>query len=434
MTDKKKFDDLTDIINDEASHGVRSGSERMGRLLSAVGDPQLRMRSVQVLGTNGKGSVCATLEAIMLAAGMRTAMYTSPHLVSSGERLRIDGHQLPFDTWEQAYARVKQASAADPILSDQRPSFFEVMTAMALIMAADAGAEYAIIEAGVGGRQDATTACPKIGAVFAPVGLDHTKYLGNTIEAIAIEKFAAAREDTPSFFASWSAASDKICEIFVRECRDRGSEPMLLPSEDRPSEIKCDLSGTTFSLPGMPGLHTPLIGAHQADNAALTIRAAQKIFGLSDDVIRRGLEAVHWDGRFQPYEIEGGKIVLDGAHNPHGVGSLIKTIADLGDAGIPTGAIVYGAMQDKDVIGSLKLLGELGMPIFCTRPVYSRGMPARDLRSIADSLNIETAGDFEDPTEAMRAARRSVPSDELVICCGSLYLVGDLMEHLLAKI
>lgn len=427
MSERELFDQLCDDIDGSAAHGIHSNAQRMAAALAAVGDPQADIKIVQVLGTNGKGSTASFIDSIIRASGRSCALYTSPHLVSMQERLKIDGRCIGYTVWRSASERLNEALKSS---SCDHLSFFEYLTVLALMLARDAGVSHGVFEAGVGGRQDATTALPKIGAVFAPIGLDHTKYLGTTLPEIAREKFAAVRGGLPAFYAAYAADDESLPGLFADACCEAGASAHILTEADRPRDVRCDTAGTTFSLPGMEDLHTHLIGPHQADNAAIAALAARVCIGASDCEIRSGIATAEWQGRFEIRHTSHGIVALDGAHNPHGIDSLLRTLEALAKSGASLGGILFGAMKDKDVSSSLKALAALGVPMWCTRPIYRRGMQSAELASLAREAGIKVAGAYEDPTEALRSALSAVVEDKLVVCCGSLYLVGDLMSYL----
>ena len=422
-----------------SSLGIRPGLERTSRLLSLLGSPQRRFRAIHVLGTNGKGSTAATMEAILKCAGARTALYTSPHLVSLQERLRIDGEFLPIERWNAAFDAMKSAVEGDETLGHSRPTFFENLTAMAFSMIADAGVDVALIEAGMGGRYDATSTCDAVATVVTPIGMDHMEYLGPTLEAIASEKIAAVRDGVPAFYA---ADDETLCAQFLETCGRAGATPFLLDRIARPRDVRCDLDGTFFSLRDMRDLHTPLVGIHQAENAARAILVLETLFSrgllpagitINEPTIRSGLARTSWPGRFERFRCGDGlsDFVIDGAHNEHGMHALCATLRAIGaaDGASPVDAVVFAVMKDKDVAPVVAQLKALDCPLYCTEAPNPRAMPHGELANLASSLGVAVAGSYKDPFDALDAARRASNPARLVLCCGSLFLAGCIRER-----
>ncbi|MDR3331924.1 MAG: bifunctional folylpolyglutamate synthase/dihydrofolate synthase [Synergistaceae bacterium] len=437
------FDLLLDEMMEFSSLGIRPGLERTSVLLSRMDDPQKKFKAVQVLGTNGKGSTAAALESIFKAAGMKTALYTSPHLVSMRERLRLNGSPVPIEVWRDAWERVVGAVLGDSALAADRPTFFENLTALCFHIIAEAGVDAAVIEAGMGGRYDATTHCDAAGVVIVPIGMDHMQYLGPTLEAIASEKFAAARRGSVAFYA---ADNEGLTGQFVERCREAGAEYFLLDRLASPVDVNISLDGTVFSyrpaevsgLPAMNGLVTPLVGFHQAENAAraatvaLKLREANPIFSqIGEEEIRAGLKATDWPGRLEIFRQRGRQtVILDGAHNEHAFRALEATMKSLVDNGSTAriGAIVFAVMKDKDVVPILGRIRAMGAPVYCTQVHIERGMPAKELADMAASNGITVRGAYEDPSAALSAARADAGQNDALLCCGSLYLVGYLRD------
>jgi dihydrofolate synthase/folylpolyglutamate synthase len=446
LSEAADFERLSREIQAFSSPGIQPGLERTSRLLQLLGSPEREFRSIQLLGTNGKGSTAATIESICLAAGLRTALYTSPHLVSLSERLRIAGERLPIETWRGAVRRVEEAVESDEIFlagSTGRPTFFESLTAACVLMMRNSGVDIAVIEAGMGGRYDATSVCGASAALITPIGMDHMEYLGDTLEAIASEKFAAIRPGVPAFYA---ADDERLSLLFERECEAIGALCFLLGRLASPRNVRCTLDGTTFDFAArdgtiIHGLRTPLAGAHQAFNASNAITALLSLKNLSgfgeifpglravdERAIMEGLLSVDWPGRMEVLRRGPGTppLILDGAHNEHGFRALFDSLRSLVDGGAAgdVGAVVFAVMRDKDLSPIADLLRALGAPVFCTEAPTRRALPAAELASQLRWAGCRVGGTLGDPLEAIDAATAASASDELVVCCGSLFLVG----------
>jgi dihydrofolate synthase/folylpolyglutamate synthase len=442
LEDFDDFDALTGEITRFSSFGIRPGLRRISRLLYLLGNPEKDMRAIQILGTNGKGSSAAVMDAILTAAGMKTALYTSPHLISLQERLRLSGGFVPFADWSAHWRKIVRTVESDADLREDKPSFFEHFTATALSIIREARADAVILEAGMGGRYDATSVCDAAAVMVNPIGMDHMQYLGGTLEAIAGEKFAAARDGIDAFYAG---DDGRLTGMFAEYCRDMGARPHLLDSIARPADIRCG-AGTFFSYMvsdsealgtgDMLDLKTPLLGCHQAFNAARAItvllylkRHASLFPALNEEIIRRGLERTDWPGRMEIIRrADGRMIMLDGAHNEHGARALVSSLENLEHDGekVKTGAVVFATMSDKDFVPILNVLKELNCPMFCTQLPIERSLCASELAKYAKASGLAVAGVFEDPADALGTA----PKGGLTLCCGSLFLVGYLRKEL----
>jgi dihydrofolate synthase/folylpolyglutamate synthase len=445
LEDFDGFEALTGEITRFSSFGIRPGLRRISRLLSLLGNPEKDTPAIQILGTNGKGSSAAVMDAILTEAGMKTGLYTSPHLVSLQERLRLSGGYAPFADWSAHWNKIVRTVESDAELREDKPSFFEHFTALALSITREAGADAVILEAGMGGRYDATSVCDAAAVMICPIGMDHMQYLGGTLEAIAGEKFAAARNGADAFYAG---DDERLTGMFAEYCRDLGATPHLLDRLARPEDIRCDVEGTFFSYRasdpealgtgGIPCLKTPLLGRHQAFNAAraitvlLYLKKHVSLFpALNGEIIRRGLARTDWPGRMEIIRgADGQMIMLDGAHNEHGARALVSSLKDLGRGGekVKTGAVVFAVMSDKDFVPILNVLKELDCPVFCAQLPMERSLPASELARHAKASGIAVAGVFEDPAEALESALKE--TDGLTVCCGSLFLVGHLRHEM----
>lgn len=439
------FEELTEELMDFSSVGIRPGLERVSRLLYRLGSPELSFESIQVLGTNGKGSTAATIESICSEAGMRVALYTSPHLVSLQERLCVGRSFLPIELWRGAFERVKEAVLADEALRAGRPTFFETLTAMAFLMIAEASCDVAVLEAGMGGRCDATSACRALATVVTPIGIDHREYLGDTLAAIASEKFSAIRPGTPAFYSGDDAS---LREAFTMRCRSFRSPCFLLNELAHPEDIRCSLDGTSFSYVGtsqgtglfLPRLSSPLIGLHQAHNQTkaisvlLALRERTPLFrAIGEAKIRTGLAKTRWPGRCEVFRPGGDSpaVILDGAHNEDALEALMSTLFALSESGAigGVGAVVFAVMRDKELEPLIALLGSWAAPVFCTQVAGERSMRAEELAAAFRAHGVPVAGAFDSPDDALAAALFSVTNpSEIVLCCGSLFLVGHLIR------
>jgi len=403
---------------------IRMGLERIEGACAALGTPQGRYPSIIVAGTNGKGSTCAFLASILQEAGLRVGLYTSPHLVSFRERIRIGGEPIGADALEASGERLLRAwppfgRPGDP----DGLTYFEAATALAFDAFAAAEVDVAVLEVGLGGRLDATNVSGKqlLAAVVTRIGLDHTEYLGSTLEAIAAEKAAVARDGVPLVVAPQRP------EVLATIRASAGA--IGAPVVEPPALEDAD-DGLAYRGPGgtIDGLHLGLRGIHQRENAGAAVAAARAIAlaGARDRIeaaIPAGLAAARWPGRLEVVS-ERPLIVLDGAHNPDGAAALASSFAACWPGVRPQ--LVFGVLGDKERLAMMEALFPLAAGIHLCPPPSPRAVPPAVVADEAGSAAL--AGTpiqvHPDVDGAIAAARAAAGPDGAVLICGSLYLVG----------
>ncbi len=426
---RPSYDELVRALLPRLTGGIRWGLERTERLLSGVGDPHRRFRVVHVGGTNGKGSVSATAAAILARAGHRTGLYTSPHLCSFRERIRIDGRAIGEPELLDSAARLWPAVLAEG------PTFFEATTAIAFDALAHAGVEIAVVEVGLGGRLDATNVVAPDVAVITNVERDHVEYLGDTLSAIAREKAGIIKAGVPVLTGE---PRDGIAEQLARRAAELGAPfHRLLAAEVRNAETSLD--GTRFELDtgvwGPLRLHTPLPGLHQALNAALAVRAVEllpePLRPVRADVLA-GVASVRWPGRLQVERTPDGLWLFDAAHNPSGMAALTEALDVLEPPRPRVGVVAI--LRDKDWGEMLAGLGdrvdELVLTEAPTAPEGRRWDPAAAAR-VAAARGVGARVRVEpDLPAALRRARASAGAGGTVVVTGSFHTVGDALALL----
>lgn len=403
---------------------MKLGLENIRKLLSAVGDPQNTYVKVQVAGTNGKGSVCAFLNSICVSAGIRTGMYTSPHLVSITERIEIDGEGIDEEDFARLATQVRKVSEALAAGGEIEniPTFFEQVTAIGLIAFAEAKVELAILETGLGGRLDATTAANAEIAAITRIDLDHQQYLGETIEEIAAEKAAIIRPDSKHVIIG--AQGPEATEVIYSRARKFGIGPMSAHKV----QSKTDSQRTFFEPFGE--IDFGLKGRHQIENAnvaILLVDALNDFFPLkfkTEDVVK-GLESARHPGRLERI----GRYLLDGAHNPGGAQALREYLDEFVRTPI---TMIFGSMNDKDVGKIAAILFSRAAQLILTRPSNSRAASLDELlKTVPESLPLATRVFLADKPEAALAKAIEISSEnDLILVTGSLYLVGEVKKLL----
>jgi dihydrofolate synthase / folylpolyglutamate synthase len=410
--------------------GMRLGLERIEALLDALDRPEAMLRIVHVGGTNGKGSVAALTAAILQAAGLRTGLYTSPHLREVTERVRIDGVQVSRETLSRHAARIV------PALDVGAATFFEGMTAVALAVFEEARVDAAVLEVGLGGRWDATNVGQPLVSVITQIDYDHQEFLGRRLEDIAGEKAGIIRGGT----AISAVQAPEAMAVIEARCR---AEHVPLQIAGRELIVRArasDLGGHRLDVRG-PGwayddLRLALPGLYQPGNAVLAIGAARVFASASellvpDSAVRAGCADVKWPGRFQVIPSATGRptLVLDGAHNPGGATALAVSLRHH-FAGRRL-ALVLGVSADKDRAGILKALAPLAARIYLAPAAHPRATPPSELLGQLPPVDAEVvlaAGTDEALERAL-----GEPGIDVVCVAGSLFLVGDALRWLGAR-
>lgn len=378
---------------------------------------------MHVVGTNGKGSTAAGIYSVLRASGYRAALYTSPHLVDFSERLVIDGARASRAEWLSAAGELEAIIAKTPFFKDNLPTYFELVTAAAIMILSARGPDVAVFEAGMGGRLDASNILTGVAlSVIVPIGTDHTEFLGGTVEKIAAEKFAVMRGRTPALFFGDERLNGQFLEAAAR-CR---AVPHIFTDEYTISGQSYSLDGTVFTLSSKERpreYFTPLVGSFQADNAAMAVAASRLLAArfprITEDSVRRGISATEWHGRMEILR-RSPLLIVDGGHNPHAMKRLAETLGVIFRG--KSLSLVLAMMRDKDIDGALSFLRSLGAEVFCTEvPGLARSLDARAMSEAAARAGLCVRGAYCDPALAIDSASRG---GSPVVCCGSLYLVG----------
>lgn len=429
------YSDTIDYLYGLQKYGIKLGLEKTGAIVSLLGNPHKSFRSLHVAGTNGKGSVSAMLSSILAAHGHRVGLFTSPHLASFTERIRVGRQEITEEEVIALTSEIRQElSQATPRLPE--PTFFEFVTAMAFLYFRRKGVQWAVIETGMGGRLDATNILEPDVCVITKVGLDHREFLGDTLTAIAAEKAGIIKPGVPVVCA-WQ---DNDAERVLRTTAAERSSQLLMYGKDFSGKLTaCGLEGVTFdyndSFRTITDLHTPLPGKHQLSNACLAVRAASlaleaELRHLRVSALREGLSSTRWRGRLDMV----GRvpdIMIDGAHNPDAARALAEFIKEhLGDREI---ILVMGIMADKDMDGIMRPLLPLASEIVFTSPNYGRAASAQALSGLALSMGFPATTSSSVKEAIDTAVALSARPSALILITGSFYTIGEAMEILGGK-
>ncbi|MDQ6708045.1 MAG: bifunctional folylpolyglutamate synthase/dihydrofolate synthase [Acidobacteriota bacterium] len=395
--------------------------ERITILLEALGNPHRRGRFVHVAGTNGKGSTCAMIESCLRAAGMRTGLYTSPHLLEPTERIRICGVPVSPEEFAAAFDRVHQT--AERLLAigklDLHPTYFETVTAMAFSIFGEEKLDISVIEVGLGGRLDATNVVHPELTIITPIDFDHEAFLGKSVESIAAEKAGILKAGIPAVFAEQRTEAAAVLEAKAKELNVAVTHSRDL----RIAAVQLHARGSTFRANGMH-IACPLAGLHQVENARTAI-CALRLLQVPEAAIERGIASVAWPGRLERLS-EDPEIVVDGAHNPAGARALAAYI-DQFYSHRPIG-LIYGAMRDKAVEEVVGVLFPRFAEVIVTAPAQARALDPAIYASLIDHPNLRVARDLETAIGTAVHNARNLPRPLFIT--GSLFLVAEARKLL----
>lgn len=404
---------------------TRLGLDRTRRLLKGLKDPQKQLKFIHVAGSNGKGSVCAMLEAILRRAGYKTGLYTSPYIQSFCERIRVDGEDIPGEALADITKRVREVAEA----MDDHPSQFELVTAIAMVYFAEQNCDIIVLEVGMGGALDSTNVidCPEA-AVITNIGLEHTEYLGDTLEKIAETKAGIIK--TGCHAICYDGAPE-VTKVIRSVCREK-KVPLRYADSRRLTVIRKDLSGQAF-LFNQKEYFLRLCGPHQIHNAAVVLETVESLrergWTITETAVSEGLAEVRWPARFERI----GKdplFILDGGHNPQGAEALSATIREY----LPNRKIVflYGTLADKDYSKVLSQILPFAQEFICLTPPDDRALNASELAEELRKQGLKAEA-FSEVCEGIQAAQRAAGRDGVVIAFGSLYLAGVIRTVLLGS-
>ena len=412
------LDDHVNLETDASARAAAKRLDRVGRLVELMGDPQRTYPVVHLTGTNGKGSTARILTQLLVARGLSVGTYTSPHLERFNERIAWNGEPIS----DAAFVEIIEVVAAVEQVMDEAPTVFEILTAAAFRWFADVAVDIGVIEVGLGGRWDATNVADGQVAVVTNVSLDHAETIGPTLVDIATEKAGIVKpgstlvlgETEPALAEIFRAAGP--AEVWERD-RDFGCEANRLAHGGRLLDLRT--TGAQYA-----DVYLPLYGAHQGENAAVALAAAEAFFGapLDPEVVEGAFAEVRVPGRLEVVDRQP-LVVLDGAHNPAGAAAAAEAIAEAfqGAAGR---VLVVGLLQGKDPTEMLEALEARGARVLVACPAPSpRTLPPAEVAAAARAMGIqaETAGSIP---EALARALAVASPDELVLITGSLYVVG----------
>lgn len=407
------------FIHEKVWQGSKPGLSRTSELLSKMGNPQKNLRFIHIAGTNGKGSTSAMLAAILKSAGLTTGLYTSPFISNFSDRMRVNGSPITDDE----LASITESSAPYALSMDDRPTEFELVTAIAMEFFAQKKCDVVVLETGMGGRLDSTNVIESpLCSVITNIGLDHTRELGDTLEKIAAEKAGIIKKDCPTVIYD---LPENVLNVISERCRETSSA-LTKADFGEISAISDSREGQLFSYKEFNNLRLPLLGTHQLKNAAVALETVKVLrmqgLQISDDAVKKGLAETEWPARFEIVS-EMPFFVVDGGHNPQ----CAETVADNLKKYFPDmkRVILFGVLADKDYIGLASVINPVADAFVTITPLSSRALSASDL---ADRLKC-----FGKPVTACDNIESGIitalalAGEHGVVCSvGSLYTAGSV--------
>ncbi len=399
----------------------KPGLERIGELCEKLGHPEKKLKFIHVAGTNGKGSFCAMTESILRAAGYKTGLYTSPYIKEFNERMRINGENISDSELVELTEYIKPI--ADSM--EDKPTEFELITALAFEYFARNGCDIVVLEAGLGGRLDSTNIIDTpVLSVITGIALDHTAILGDTVEKIAAEKAGIIKKGIPVIFGGDDDAAARV----IKEKADEMGSEFIRVDYSKLKNIEATLDGTTFDFSPFMGLHINLLGLYQPKNAAVVLTAIHTLnkycgFLVKVGDIQNGLENAVWHARFEKVSREP-LIIFDGAHNPQGIEQAVKSIKHY--FGANKVYLLTGVLKDKNYTEIAKMLATVANRAFTLTPDSPRALSSEEYAEVLQDSGIDATA-FPSIKEAFMSAKESAARDRVpLICLGSLYVYASL--------
>jgi dihydrofolate synthase/folylpolyglutamate synthase len=403
---------------------------RMYELLERLGNPHLTARTVHIAGTKGKGSVAAMIASVLTSSGYRTGLYTSPHLHTFNERIRVDGELITDDEITTLVNMLKpEEEAVNKKATYGRLTTFELITVLGFIYFDRKNVDFQVVEVGLGGRLDATNVIQPDLSVITTIGFDHMEVLGNTIAEIAAEKAGIIRQDSIVVSSPQVEAAEKVISGV---CAEKNAELIKVGSDITYNGQEYNIYGQKLKVNGRRNtyeLDIPLIGDHQLINAATAVAAlevlAEKGFTITKESMREGLANVKWPGRLQVLS-EKPLLVVDGAHTPESARKMRESLKKYFT--FDKAVLIIGSSSDKDISGIVEELTPLFKKVVITRSIHPRSMPADNIVKEFRSRGVDTTvfGNF---SEALPAALSMAGENDLVCATGSLFIVAGIIEE-----
>lgn len=424
-----EYNKAIEYIENLNSFGVKPSLKRIENLLNLLNNPQKNLKVIHVAGTNGKGSTCVMLENILIASGYKVGLYTSPHLIKYNERIKINNNCIDDETFSNLAELVISKYNKIAEANEEKPTLFEVLTAIAFCYFDLQNVDYAILEVGIGGRYDATNIIKSpILSIITSIGLDHTKYLGDTVEKIAFEKGGIIKNNTKTVLYP---NSNKVYNIINKICNETNSKLYYCDFDEIKIKLKAqDLSKISFSIKtkyySYQNVESQMIGEYQFYNIATVLTAVEVLkdigLKLEKSNVLAGLKQSKWSGRMELISVKP-PIILDGAHNIDGMKMLKSYINKyLNNKKVN---LLIGFLKDKNYKDMIDILIPLTNKLIITEPSNYRALTVEEFANIISLYDLPVYLE-KDSGKAFKLAKQLTNGNEILICVGSLYLIGEL--------
>ncbi|MET8283288.1 folylpolyglutamate synthase/dihydrofolate synthase family protein [Micromonospora sp. NPDC005174] len=437
MTDRTDFAAAEAELNARGFTRMVFELDRIESLLDLLGSPQRAYPSIHLTGTNGKTSTARMIDSLLRAFGLHTGRYTSPHLETVRERISLDGEPVSEERFAAVYGEIKPLAELVDARSDEPLTYFDMTTALAFATFADAPVDIAVVEVGLGGAEDATNVIQAGVCVITPIGLDHTEWLGDTLQDIALAKAGIIH---PGATVISAAQEEEATRPLLERCSEVGATIAREGAEFGVLSRAVAVGGQVLRLQGLGGVYDdvfiPLHGAHQAQNAAVALAAVEAFLGagarrqLDVEAVREGFAAASSPGRLERVR-NAPTVLLDGAHNPHGMAATVTALQE--EFAFSKLVALVGVLADKDASSLLELLEPVADVVVVTRNSSPRAMPTKELAALAVEIfgeeRVEVAEEVPDAIElAVALAEEDVPGELSgvgVLVTGSVVTVAD---------
>ncbi len=432
----QSYHDFIEWLYSLQQFGIKLGLEKISLLMEELNNPHEQYPVIHIAGTNGKGSVASMIAAVLQTYGLKTGLYTSPHLVKFSERIKIDGKEISRDEV------VSYSEQLQPEVDALRATFFEATTAMAFKYFSDNKVDVAVIETGLGGRFDATNVVTPILSIITSVGLEHQHHLGKTLARIAYEKGGVIKNEVPVVSGVQSARAIEVLKEIARYNNAPFIEvtpfaTSIVQEKDLQKSIvdmyfrdANQYENITIGLPGLYQIQNALIAVRALDVLRGKSERVKPVWEITDEQLRQGLEQIipltGIKGRMQLLENKEERWLLDVAHNPGATRELVRSLADAGYDNIP---VIFGALNDKDVKAMIRSLSKIARVIYFVEPRNERALPADELRSIGEDIFFPLVSSGQVGGGIQTAASKS-RKDDIILITGSHFVVGEALEIL----
>jgi dihydrofolate synthase/folylpolyglutamate synthase len=409
--------DITQRLFSRTTHGIKLGLERMLGAAQRFGDPQNSYASIHVSGTNGKGSTCAYIEAVLRSQGCKTGLFTSPHIVSFEERFIINGKPISSDQWVNVYRDLESS------IEEFGLTFFEAATLIAFELFKREKVDFVVFETGMGGRLDSTNIITPRVCAITRIAMDHMGFLGSDLVSIAREKLGIVKKGVPCIMAE--PELPQVAALAREKCRETGSRLEFANSATEANEVISTANGISFTYNNQR-FEPPLAGAHQVENALVAIKTLEAI-GIHDlHKIAGAIEKTFLPGRFHVTPVGDKTVIFDVGHNPDAAQSFVKTFSTrFGDAPV---TLVIGIMKDKDMAGMFQCYCKKAKTIYLTKPQGDRSADTVLLKSNIPAWFKGVVREIPDVAEAVKAVMAS--NEKVTGIVGSFFTVGEAMVSL----